>query len=109
MFDDHDRFEAKNRMLAQSYEILNTEGKVKNRLGDKAATVKAMSCFNCKKKMKCLEFKRKSSGGSEGAISIDSNTQFICDKYDPIPDKDLKTMTKNEVKNTMKAALRGRL
>ncbi|MBL8027043.1 MAG: hypothetical protein JNL74_11565 [Fibrobacteres bacterium] len=109
MFDDHDRFTAKNRMLAQSYEILNTEGKVKDRLGGKQTSDKPMSCFNCKKKLKCLEFKRKSSGGTDGAISIDTNTTFICDKYDPIPDKDVKVMSGKDVKNAMKAAMRGRL
>ncbi len=109
MYDEHDRFLAKNRMLAASYEILNTQNKLTERLGDKKPSEKAMSCFNCKKKLKCLEFKRKSSGGTTGAVSIEATTTFICDKYEPIPDKDTKNMTNKEIKNAMKAAMHGRL
>jgi len=110
MFDDHERFMNKNRKLAEGYETANTQDKVKVKFGDAVPAERAMSCFNCKKKNRCLEFKSKSTGGTSGVVSIDSTTIFLCDKYDPMPpQKKEKALSGSQIKNIMKAARSGRL
>lgn len=97
-------------MLAQGYETAETEGRIKAKHGESIPTERQMSCFNCKKKNRCLEFKSKSTGGSNGAVSIDSHTTFLCDKYDPIPvQKNERSLNNNQIKSMMKAAKFGRL
>lgn len=110
MFDEHDRFQAKNKMLAQAYEVGQTEGKVKDKHGDAIPTERPMSCFNCKKKNRCIDFKAKSTGGTSGAVSIDSHTSFLCDQYDPMPlPKKEKSLNNNQIRSMVKAAKSGRL
>jgi hypothetical protein len=110
MFDEHDRFLAKNKMMAQAYEVSETEGKVKSKHGDAIPADRPMSCFNCKKKNRCLDFKAKSTGGSSGVVSIDSGTTFLCAQYDPMPlQKKERSLNNNQIRSMVKAAKSGRL
>ncbi|OGJ90878.1 MAG: hypothetical protein A2268_09550 [Candidatus Raymondbacteria bacterium RifOxyA12_full_50_37] len=110
MFDDHDRFLSKNNALARGYALAGTQDKLQKKFGAEADVPQSMSCFNCKKKHKCLEFKAKSTGGSAGAVSISSDMSFICDRYEPVPiSKKEKSLSSQEVKSIMKAAKKGRL
>ncbi|MFH0919989.1 MAG: hypothetical protein V1913_06465 [Fibrobacterota bacterium] len=110
MFDDHERFMSKNRMLAQGYETSKLQDKVNATAGDGRSDMRPTSCFNCKKKNKCLEFKQKSTGGSSGTVSIDTSTVFLCDRYAALPPlKHEKSLSGPQVKSIMKAALKGRL
>src|SRR3989339_140643 len=59
MFDDHERFMNKNRKLAQGYETSRLQEKVAETAAP-GETTRPVSCFNCKKKHKCIEFKQKS-------------------------------------------------
>jgi len=109
MFDDHERFMNKNRKLAQGYETSRLQEKVAETAAP-GETTRPVSCFNCKKKHKCIEFKQKSTGGSNGVVSIDTSTNFLCNNYSPMPPpKHDKGLSGKQVKSIMKAAMKGRL
>ena len=108
--DDHERFLLKNKSMAQGYSLAGMQDKLEKKMGDDPTKPKTMSCFNCRKKNKCTEFKAKSSGGASGVVTIGSDTTFLCDKYQPFQtSKKEKPLSKKQVKNMMKAALKGRL
>lgn len=112
MFEnDHDRFIMKNKLMAQGYEMDKVAKTVKDRIGDTETDIpRETTCFTCRKKTKCAEFKKKSTGGSSGAVSIGDETNFLCDRFEPIPiNKKDKKVTKKQVNNMLKAALKGRL
>ena len=108
--DDHERFLLKNKSMAKGYSMSGMQDKLEKKLGDDPSKPRTMSCFNCRKKNKCTEFKSKSSGGASGVVSIGPDTTFLCDKYQPfqISAKE-KPLTKKQVNNIMKAARKGRL
>jgi hypothetical protein len=110
MYDEHERFMNKNKKLAQAYETSRIQDKVNETAGETRSEARPVSCFNCKKKNRCIEFKQKSTGGSSGVISIDTSTSFLCASYDPMPPpKQDKGLSGKQVKSIMKAALKGRL
>ena len=60
------------------------------------------SCFNCKQKQNCSEFRAKRSGGASGVVSFGGDENFICSKYTPaqaqakgMSDKQIKSLLKN--------------
>jgi hypothetical protein len=108
--EDHERFLRKNRMMAQGFDREEIQKKIHKKLGDNVDPGRKMSCFNCKKKNKCQEFKEKSTGGSSGTVSIGAETTYLCDRYEPIPiHKKEKSLSGKQIKNILKAAKKGRL
>jgi hypothetical protein len=97
---DHDRFVAKNRMMAAA-----EEGERKDRALEKRSDGQAprkASCFNCRLKGKCPEFRANRTGYSTGAASFGGDQRVVCDKFDPAPnekkgmsDKQIKSLLKN--------------
>ena len=62
------------------------------------------------KHIACVDFKNKSTGGNRGSVSISADTDFICDKYEPIPiSKKQQSLSGKQIKNMMKQAKKGRL
>ena len=105
--DDHQRFLRKNAMLARGVTDSNkrAEEKPTNEIEKKAD-----SCYNCRKKSRCVEFKNLTTGGSAGAVSIDASVKFVCDRFDamPIQKKNLR-MTTGAISNLLKRAKTGKL
>lgn len=101
---DHERFVAKNKSLASA-----EEGKRGDNLRERGDSFSKSrqegSCFNCKMKQTCTEFKAKRSGRSTGVVSFGGDQKFLCDRYVPAPtqaksmsDKQIRALLKN-VKN----------
>ena len=97
---DHDHFVAKNRALAVAEDIKRRD----EEYGKKGAATKRQtgSCFNCKMKQGCSEFKARRSGRSTGVVSFGGDETFICDRYSPaqtqnrsMSDKQIKALLKN--------------
>jgi len=110
MLEDHDRFLLKNKSLAEGYQLAKLQNKIEENLGGTLDKSKESSCFNCRKKNKCLEFKSKSSSGSAGAVSIGADTVFICAKYEPfLQSKENKGVSQKQISNMLKLAKKGRL
>ncbi|MBD3347497.1 MAG: hypothetical protein GF401_20770 [Chitinivibrionales bacterium] len=102
---DHDRFVAKNRMLANAYES-DRRGRKGQKGHSDGEGNKKVSCFTCRKRKKCPDFRGKRSGGAAGAASFGGNESLICDKYESAPtenknmsDKQIKSLLKNMKKN----------
>jgi hypothetical protein len=98
---DHDRFVAKNRSLAIAEEIKERDEAYEKR-GGAAVTRDNRSCFNCKMKQGCSEFKARRSGRATGVVSFGGDEKFVCDRHVPAPaqarsmsDKQIKALLKN--------------
>ena len=98
---DHERFVAKNRALASAETIKKRDEQNEKKGFSHLQSGKDGSCFNCKMKQNCSEFKSKRSGGSSGVVSFGGDHKFICDKYTPaeqnksMSDKQIKSLLKN--------------
>ncbi|MBN1601593.1 MAG: hypothetical protein JW915_08295 [Chitinispirillaceae bacterium] len=98
---DHDKFVAKNRSLA-SAEEMNTKDKNLEKKGySRIRENQEGSCFKCKFKNGCSEFRAKRSGGSTGVVSFGGNETFLCDKFVPAPSQ-TKTMSDRQIKSLLK-------
>ena len=98
---DHDHFVAKNRALAVAEDMKRRDEAVE-RKGDGRTGAAAGSCFTCKMKQGCSEFKARRSGRSTGVVSFGGDEKFVCDRYVPAPamgrsmsDKQIRTLMKN--------------
>ncbi len=101
---DHDRFVRKNRDLASAYSKDDKE-RMSRRTAQTGETAHKPSCFNCKKRTKCPEFRRNREGSSSGAVSFGGgNDAVICDQYEAektqekpkgMSDKKVKSLLKN--------------
>ncbi|MFP4522859.1 MAG: hypothetical protein ACLFQK_12005 [Fibrobacterota bacterium] len=111
MMDEHERFLRKNEMLAKDYAIDDLDRKAAanaKKKGLQSDDRKEKSCYTCKRRNRCQEFRMKTTGGSRGSVSIGSETIYFCEKYLPEPPKQ-KEMSENAKKNLLKSALKGRL
>jgi hypothetical protein len=97
---DHDRFVAKNRSLASAEEIKERDEEIAKK--GSAAQQDRRSCFNCKMKQGCSEFKARRSGRATGVVSFGGDEKFVCDRHVPAPaqnramsDKQIKSLLKN--------------
>jgi len=103
---DHDHYVMKNRMLARSVDLDKKDKRLEKK-GSVNAADKPASCFTCKDKSKCPEFRAKRGGGSSGVVSFGGNETMICDKYVPAPEDQKKGMNKKQIKSLMKSFKRG--
>ncbi|MGA2506990.1 MAG: hypothetical protein ABSF80_05885 [Chitinispirillaceae bacterium] len=98
---DHDHFVAKNRALAGAEDFKRHDDEY-GKKGGTSGGQRSGSCFNCKMKQGCSEFKARRSGRSTGVVSFGGDENFICARYTPAPaqnrsmsDKQIKALLKN--------------
>ena len=102
---DHDHYVAKNRALASAYNLERQDRKLEQK-GASNLERKA-SCFNCKLKQKCPQFRGRRSGGTSGVVSFGGmNENMLCDKYEPAP-TDRRGMSDKQIKALMRGFKRG--
>ena len=104
---DHDRYVRKNRMIASGYNVDKHDRDMEKKGFSRYERQKDASCFNCKLKKKCAEFRKKRSGGSMGVVSFDGKEKFICDRYTPEP-AGKKAMSDKQIKSLLKNIKKGR-
>jgi hypothetical protein len=97
---DHERFVAKNRSLAVAEDIKRRD----EEYGKKEGSLKNQSsgsCFNCKTKQVCSEFKARRSGRSTGVVSFGGDEKFVCERYTPAPSQN-RGMSGKQIKSLLK-------
>ncbi|NLD98536.1 MAG: hypothetical protein GX640_01565 [Fibrobacter sp.] len=104
---DHEKFVAKNRSLAAAEEIKKKDDILDKKGYSHLKTNQEGSCFNCKMKQNCSEFKAKRSGGSLGVVSFGGDKNFVCDRYVPAESPTSKTMSDKQIKSLLKNIKRG--
>jgi hypothetical protein len=101
---DHDRFVRKNKSLAAAYRKDEKDRKLQDKGYSHLQNDREASCFNCKKRTKCPQFRRSRDGSSTGAVSFGGGDDaVICDQYEPekkdqkarVSDKKVKSLLKN--------------
>ncbi len=103
---DHDRFVNKNRSIANGYELDRQDRSMEKKGFSRSERNEEASCFNCKLRGKCPEFRAKRTGGSSGVVSFGGGETFICKRYTPAPAEN-KAMSQKKVKSLLKNAKRG--
>lgn len=98
---DHESFVRKNKSFERSYSLDQHDNSMEKKGFSRQKREEDASCFNCKLKKKCSEFRVKRSGGAVGAASFTGNEKFICDRYSPAP-PDNKTMNDKQIKSLLK-------
>jgi hypothetical protein len=106
-FVDHEQMVEKNRAIA-NWNLTSARDKELEKKGyTYRERQKEASCFNCKSKAKCPEFRAKKTGGAAGVVSFGgSNETFICSKYAPA-ERENRTMSDKQIKSLLKNAKRG--
>jgi hypothetical protein len=102
---DHEHFVAKNRALAVGEDFKRRD----EEYGKKQGTPKNQSsgsCFNCKTKQVCSEFKARRSGRSTGVVSFGGDERFVCERYTPAPSQN-RTMSSKQIKSLLKNIRKG--
>lgn len=105
---DHDHFVRKNRAMASGYNIDRHDKQMEKKGFSHQQRQEEATCFNCKKKNKCADFRRKRTGGLSGAVSFDGSEKFICDEYVPAPPSK-KIMSNRQIKSLLKNARKGHI
>jgi hypothetical protein len=103
---DHDRFVAKNKSLARGWEVDSKDRKMEGKGYSYLARRQDASCFHCKHKSKCIEFRTKRTGGSKGAVSFGGDESFFCNRFESAP-FERKGMSPRQIKALMKNVKRG--
>ena len=104
---DHEKFVRKNKFLASGYSVDKKDSDLEKKGFSRQERQEDASCFTCKLKKKCAEFRKKRSGGMIGAASFDGNEKFYCDRYIPIPTGN-KSMSDKQIKSLLKNFKKGR-
>jgi hypothetical protein len=105
-FVDHDLIVEKNRAIAHSYESDARDKALEGKGFNLQQRQQEASCFNCKMKQKCPQFRAKRTGGTLGVVSFGGDQKFICDRYTPNPSP-TQAMSNKQVKSLLKIAKRG--
>jgi hypothetical protein len=98
---DHERFVAKNRSLASAEEINSKDKKLEKKGYSRIKENQEGSCFKCKLKNGCSEFRAKRSGGASGVVSFGGSDNFVCERFIPAPSEN-KTMSDKQIKSLLK-------
>jgi hypothetical protein len=104
---NHERFVNKNKSIASGYFVDKHDKELEEKGFSRHQRQEDASCFNCKLKAKCSEFRTKRTGGSLGVASFDGRENFICDRYIPAPVKK-KAMSDRQIKSLLKNIKKGR-
>jgi hypothetical protein len=99
---DHDHFVAKNKALAGAEDMKRRDDALEKKGFSPLKSTQEGSCFNCKMKQGCSEFKARRSGRATGVVSFGGDEKFVCSRYIPAPaqsrsmsDQQIKTLLKN--------------
>ncbi len=103
---DHEQFVNKNKSIARAYSVDRKDSKLERKGFSRLNRDSEASCYSCKLKNKCAEFRNRTRGGTLGAASFGGNEQMICDRYQPAP-TDRRGMSDKQVKSLLKNAKRG--
>jgi hypothetical protein len=103
---DHDRFVNKNRSMARGFEVETRDSKMEGKGYSFLKRRQEASCFQCKRKSKCIEFRSRRTGGSKGVVSFGGDETFICDRFEPAPAQQ-RGMSDKQIKALMKNVKRG--
>ncbi len=103
---DHEQIAEKNRATARSYETDARDKALEEKGYNFQQRQQEASCFNCKMKQKCPQFKAKRTGGTSGVVSFGGDQKFICGRYQPNPSP-AQMMSNRQVKSLLKNAKRG--
>jgi hypothetical protein len=103
---DHDRFVNKNRAMADAYDTGKRDAELERRGFSRIQRQEEASCFNCKTRDKCAEFRNKRSGGTAGVVSYGGGEKFICGKFAPVTQQN-KSMSDSQIKKLMKNVRKG--
>ena len=103
---NHDRFVAKNRQLAAANEMEKRDKTLESKGFSHLQRQQEASCFNCKKKSKCVEFRSRSTGGTTGVVSYGGDEKFVCKNYEVMPAQS-RGLTPSQIKALMKNAKSG--
>ncbi|MBN1979998.1 MAG: hypothetical protein JW795_00595 [Chitinivibrionales bacterium] len=79
--DSHDKFVNKNKHLAESINVDKQDKSLEKKGYIRLHHDQEASCFNCKLKAKCGQFRLMRSGGTKGAVSFGGDEKFLCDRY----------------------------
>ena len=104
---DHERFVAKNKRLASANEYSRRDRSLERKGFSHLNRQQEASCYNCKMKRKCPEFRAKTTGGTKGVVSYGGNEVFVCDKYEPAPLQN-RSMSRKQIKSLMKNFIRSK-
>jgi hypothetical protein len=97
---DHDRFVARNRALAGAEDVKRHDEEYEKKEGASGKPVRG-SCFSCKMKQACSEFKARRSGRSTGVVSFGGDDSFLCERYTPAPARS-RSMSDQQIKALLK-------
>jgi len=103
---DHERFAAKNKSLAAAEEMNKRDSQLEKKGFSRLKRDQEGTCFNCKMKQGCSEFRAKKSGGSAGVVSFGGDETFLCSRYIPAPSSD-KSMSDKQIKSLLKNIKKG--
>jgi hypothetical protein len=103
---DHDRFVEKNRSIAQSQELETKDAALARKGYRFLEHQREASCYTCKMKKKCPEFRAKQTGGTKGVVSFGGDEKFICSRYMPAEIQS-RSMSNKQIKSLLKNAKRG--
>jgi hypothetical protein len=103
---DHDQIVEKNRATARVYETDTRDKELEAKGYNRQQRQQEASCFNCKMKQKCPEFRSKRTGGTAGVVSFGGDYKFICGRYAPAPTES-RSMSDKQVKSLLKNFKRG--
>ena len=103
---DHERFVEKNRSIANSQELDYKDKSLEKKGYSYLQRQQEASCFNCKMKQKCPEFRSKKTGGSTGVVSFGGGESFVCGRFTPAVIES-RSMSGKQIKSLLKNAKRG--
>ena len=103
---DHDRFVEKNRSIARSQEIETKDEALARKGYHFLERQREASCYTCKMKRKCPEFRSKQTGGTTGVVSFGGDEKFICSRYTPAVVEN-RSLSNKQIKSLLKNAKRG--
>ncbi|MBD3421129.1 MAG: hypothetical protein GF398_13515 [Chitinivibrionales bacterium] len=99
---DHDSFVEKNRRMATADSFQRRDRDLEKKGFSQTRRAQEASCFNCKFKPKCPEFRKKRTGSTNGAASFGGDERLYCDKYQPVPANESRSMSKKQIKSLLK-------
>lgn len=103
---DHERFVEKNRSLASAENLDRKDRELEKKGFSRLHNDQEGTCFNCKMKQTCPEFKAKRSGGASGVVSFGGEKAFVCSRYIPAPAQN-KSMTSKQINALLKNVKKG--
>lgn len=104
--DDHERYLSKNKSLAAANEMEKRDRSMESKGFNQIQRQEEASCFNCKRKGKCVEFRSKRTGSTTGVASYGGHEKIVCARYEPVPAEN-KGISDRQIKSLLKGAMRG--